>query len=820
MIIKKIYIDEFGGLSGLRITPDKGINIIRGNNESGKSTLMSFISFIFYGLPSKRGEADRLEREKALSWTNGKASGLIEIEYNGNCYRIARCCIRSGPKDSVSEQRQIVDLTTGLEVYKDEQPGDVFLGVSQAVFESVTSVKQMGVGRISGSDLGGAVENILFSADETVSTERALKKLNAARTQLLPQRGGGGRIEELTRNRDIIKDRLLRAENSSVQIISLRAIVEKYRKVTAELRNKLDTARNACNAYDSYQILNRFDLLHAGENRIAGLKAEEEQLIRDYGTGGELPDRAYVEKLDMLLRHLGKSESELAVTGAEVRGLQSEQCGDSVKAAAAEDIAAGGGAASIVSEYRKKTGAFRGKIVLGVLFILLGILAAAASLTLYFDLINGLPLPKLPAGVSWGITLAGIAVIIAGGLILKSAKSAGKAASSVLSAYGFDGCGKPKRDCADFLSYAEECAKEKQQRDSWQKEFDALLTAFDSKKRETDSLRTECILELARFGYCRSPESVLAENKDEELPENTVRHKTNKAPMTDAEVFTAALSGRELSEVLIEAAGQASELVLKHEKLTSDIEKYSESVGATASALSGNNEAEMRARLSTEMIAALKEANPSSLKFERQSLEAQLDSANAKLNEAEKRLAVEEHVYDNPARLAVELEAAEDELDKAKRKCAAVMLAYKSISEAGDSLRKNVTPHLRRRAGEILSGLTGEKYSEIGVDNDFSVTVTTPAGTKPVSQLSGGTRDIVYFSLRLALAELIFPKSVPPLLLDEPAAQLDDSRATGLLCLLDKFAADGVQSIFFTCHTREAELLSSQGIDHSLTELK
>ena len=50
MKIQKIFIYEFGGLKDLLIMPEDGITLVRGGNESGKSTVMSFISFIFYGL--------------------------------------------------------------------------------------------------------------------------------------------------------------------------------------------------------------------------------------------------------------------------------------------------------------------------------------------------------------------------------------------------------------------------------------------------------------------------------------------------------------------------------------------------------------------------------------------------------------------------------------------------------------------------------------------------------------------------------------------------------------------------------------------------
>ena len=53
MKITQLNISEFGRLKNTQITLDDGINIISGDNESGKSTVMLFIRFMFYGLPKK-----------------------------------------------------------------------------------------------------------------------------------------------------------------------------------------------------------------------------------------------------------------------------------------------------------------------------------------------------------------------------------------------------------------------------------------------------------------------------------------------------------------------------------------------------------------------------------------------------------------------------------------------------------------------------------------------------------------------------------------------------------------------------------------------
>ncbi|MFN2396922.1 MAG: ATP-binding protein [Bacteroidales bacterium] len=54
MIIKDIHIDGFGIFHDFSLTSlDKGVNIIVGNNETGKSTLLKFLRFTLFGYPRR-----------------------------------------------------------------------------------------------------------------------------------------------------------------------------------------------------------------------------------------------------------------------------------------------------------------------------------------------------------------------------------------------------------------------------------------------------------------------------------------------------------------------------------------------------------------------------------------------------------------------------------------------------------------------------------------------------------------------------------------------------------------------------------------------
>ena len=61
MNINKIQINGFGICKNLNITLNSGINIIKGNNESGKSTIQHYIINSLYNvdIKKKKGISDK-----------------------------------------------------------------------------------------------------------------------------------------------------------------------------------------------------------------------------------------------------------------------------------------------------------------------------------------------------------------------------------------------------------------------------------------------------------------------------------------------------------------------------------------------------------------------------------------------------------------------------------------------------------------------------------------------------------------------------------------------------------------------------------------
>jgi uncharacterized protein YhaN len=104
--------------------------------------------------------------------------------------------------------------------------------------------------------------------------------------------------------------------------------------------------------------------------------------------------------------------------------------------------------------------------------------------------------------------------------------------------------------------------------------------------------------------------------------------------------------------------------------------------------------------------------------------------------------------------------------------------------------------------------MTNSKYSSLGIDSGLKVSFEAPDGqARSVDYLSGGTRDLTYIAVRMALIDMLYTE-LPPICFDETFANQDNARATSMMRAIKKLSDEGHQSFVFTCRQREANIAS------------
>ena len=141
----------------------------------------------------------------------------------------------------------------------------------------------------------------------------------------------------------------------------------------------------------------------------------------------------------------------------------------------------------------------------------------------------------------------------------------------------------------------------------------------------------------------------------------------------------------------------------------------------------------------------------------------------------------------------------------------ALNLAMTMIEKLSGNIHNLVGERLRKRMSQILAEITGGKYTEILMDEEFHMTVNTRDRVVSLDSLSRGTMEQIYFSLRMAAGELLCGKEVFPVILDDVFGMYDEERLAAILRWLSK---ENRQVIISTCNKREMEILEREKISY------
>lgn len=179
MKIKKLKINGFGKLKDKDIELKEGINIIYGKNEAGKSTLLKFITGMFYGVSKNKNGGNIPEIDKVEPWDNEEFSGKINyVLDNKNEYEVYREFKKKNPKIFNSNLEDIskdfnIDKTKGNQFFYDQT------GLDESTFTTSVITKQgeVKLDDKSQNNIIQKISNILGTGEDTNSYSKIISKL-------------------------------------------------------------------------------------------------------------------------------------------------------------------------------------------------------------------------------------------------------------------------------------------------------------------------------------------------------------------------------------------------------------------------------------------------------------------------------------------------------------------------------------------------------------------------------------------------------------------------------------------------------------------
>lgn len=306
MIIREIYIDGFGIFNSFSIKNlNKGINILLGENEAGKSTLLKFFKYTLFGYP-------RFKDQRMPPVYGGSHGGRIKA-------------ILSTNKEVVFERKgdDKISLFYDGNTSGNETQWLQFLGnATKDIYENVFAFsldELLGINSLSVS----GVEDKIFSIGSgmgNISIGEIINDIQSNTDQIYSQRGSKQIIPVVYKSIQDKKAEIKLIQENLPKYQELTAAIRDLKKEITDLENKLKEDRNRKGKLNDY--------LKCYENFVSVVKTDEELAglpePQDYPKEGpeklkelEKEEKSLNDRIDELLKGsagdqgIGEIEKEL-----------------------------------------------------------------------------------------------------------------------------------------------------------------------------------------------------------------------------------------------------------------------------------------------------------------------------------------------------------------------------------------------------------------------------------------------------------------------------------------------------------------------------
>ena len=752
MIIEKINIKSFGKITDMALDFSEDINVIVGPNEAGKSTVAAFIKYMLYGFAVENRTDAPDERSKRINWESGLAEGSMTVKVGDKRYLITRVTERvdNGQRISYKEDSAILDLETGSPAFGKVAAGEVFFGVDRDLFDNTAFIGQIGDSSINEGSVKQSIENILFSGSERINNQRAASKVSVRMETLLHKSGMGGTIYELERRSQQYNERFGQADDDNKQILAKEAELHEIRSKRKAKTELLDKLCDLDTCYRNVVTIQNFDKLHELEKRYDEKSDQYNAYIMEHTKADFVPTDSYLTGLAVARRGVDDAYRSL-VEAREVYEKEKNTVGITKDTEAQIELSDSlGGERAAAEKVHKLRVSFARNAALAITFSLLAIAA------IVFVLVAAVPMPlKVAVGVI-GAAALGFAGYM--GYCLSAGK---KVLIGLASGFSTD-------SIADLNVKLAVIAEDRARRDKLIKDTETARLALEGAKERYEEARGELLELILRWG--------------------------EEPPTTSLNDFLDSLEGR-VKEFL------DGEKTILREKEALEV-----TIRETRNLLSGMSEIDIRAQVSPLKRKVLTQINHDQIVSGIEDSKASIAELDATIESVENELSLLKIRATDPGELYAKMQENDAKIAELRHQYDAAKLALSEIENAGVNLREEISPRLGEYTTALMEIMTDKKYTDIDVTDGLKVVFTSADGEKrSIDFLSGGTRDLTYVSLRMALIDMLYTEK-PPTLFDESFAHQDNARAKSMMKAIKALSGMGQQSFIFTCREREAGL--------------
>ena len=754
MIIEKIVIKSFGRLTDKTLEFSDRVNVIEGENESGKSTIAAFIRYMLYGFTD--GDGNGLdERKKRINWETGTAAGSMYVRVGGKRYVITRSTTPTDDSDRTTyrEEASIVDIETGAPAFGKLPAGEVFFGVDAELFDNTAFIGQIGDSSIDEDSVKQSIENIIFSGSEKINKQRAEARITDKMQALLHEGGAGGAIVDLAHKEAALAEKLEACNNDNRLILEKEAELSRIRARRAEAEEKQTKLYDLDSSYNNAMLIQTFDQLHLLEQECEEKNEFYNKYIEENTRAGFYPDEQYLT--DLLVARKGVNEAYHALGDAQ-DSYNAQKAAIGITHEIENAIERSGELGGEAEITKKATALWKQGIRNTVFAILAGLVALASGI---------------------------LEIVIAGNTDMQVIKVLGAIAG--VSALGLIG----------YLIFS--LVKSNKELTALQNEFGT--TSFED-------LRGKIAI-IAEARSKRDAMAVATENARLAVVKARDRYEQAKRELTTIIIrWGEEPPASDLGDFLDKLEGRVRFFLEKKNELLDEKTNIEITVREIRRNLADKSEIDVRAQVSPLLRKALSGFNHDEIINGIADAKARVAEEDRLAFDVENELMLLKGRAGDPSEYYSRIEAISARREDMQNKHKAYFIALNAINNATDNLRAEISPRLGEYATHLMEIMTDKKYTSFDVSDGLKVNFTGPDGElKSIDFLSGGTRDMAYIAVRAALIDMLYGEK-PPICFDESFAHQDNLRARAMMKAIDHLADEGCQSFVFTCRGREAAL--------------
>lgn len=242
MKIDYLKVNGFGKLENKEIEFGKKINVIYGENEAGKTTLLKCILSMLYGVSSNKNGKDISEKEQYRPWKNAEFSGKMKYELdNGEKIEVFRDFSKRNPKITNEFSEDItntfnIDKHTGNNFFYEQTKIDKDMLLITGLVEQKESVLEDKEQNL----LTQKIANILTSGEENISYKKAIEKLNKELVEKIGNDRTTGRpINIINEKIEKLKENINKINDEEEKVSNLKQEKELVKKQIEKIENEL-----------------------------------------------------------------------------------------------------------------------------------------------------------------------------------------------------------------------------------------------------------------------------------------------------------------------------------------------------------------------------------------------------------------------------------------------------------------------------------------------------------------------------------------------------------------------------------------------------